>query len=170
MSGFSVLQLTFLFVALSGFIVTTNVNSSPTFNSFSSVFNVTLSTFIISGSSGSGSVTSSSFTVTVQVAVFCPSSVVTVISVVPSAIAVTTPLSSTVAIFEFSVLQLTFLFVALSGFIVATNVNSSPTFNSFSSVFNVTLSTFIISGSSGSPGSVDGPSGTSTELPPTDNS
>ena len=68
-------------------------------------------------------------TVTLQVAVFSPSSVFTVIVAVPDFTAFTTPLVSTVATVSSLLDQLTFLLVASSGLTVAVNVTDSLTFN-----------------------------------------
>ena len=67
-----------------------------------------------------------SYTVTVQVAVFVPSAVVTVMTAVPGATAVTTPFS-TVATLGLLLVQVTVLSVALSGATVAVRVSVSPT-------------------------------------------
>ena len=58
-------------------------------------------------------------TVTSQVAVFPPSSVVAVMVAVPTFTAVTLPCSSTVATFSLSDVQVTFLLVVFGGLIVA---------------------------------------------------
>ena len=157
----SELHVTFLFVALLGVIVATNVTVSPIFNSSFCEFNVTFSTFITSGS-GSGSGSSSGKTVISHVAVLFPSTVVTVIFAFPSPTAVTTPFS-TVAASVLSDFHVTDLFVALSGVIVAINVVCSPTLNSPVCEFNDILSTLITSGSG------VGSSDISIESPPTDN-
>ena len=60
-------------------------------------------------------------TVIAEVAVFAPSCVVTVMVVVPAATPVTNPVALTVATAVLLLLQLTFLFVALAGAIVAVN-------------------------------------------------
>ena len=65
-------------------------------------------------------------TVTVQDAVLLPSAVVTVIVAVPTAFAVIVPLL-TVATLVALLLQVTFLFVALDGVMVAVNVSVAPT-------------------------------------------
>ena len=77
-------------------------------------------------------------TVTIQVAVWFPSLVFTVILAVPSFIAVTFPAVSTVAIWVLSLFQVTFLFVAFVGFIVAVNVAVSPTLMSKVDLFKLT--------------------------------
>ena len=152
--SFSDVHVTFLFVALSGIIVASKVLVSPISNVTFCVFNVISSTGISSGSSFGS-------TVILHVAVFSPSSVITVIVVSPSPMAVTTPLS-TLAIFSFSDIHVTFLFVALSGIIVASKVLVSPIFNVRFCAFSVTPSTGISSGSG------SGCSGDSIEFPPTD--
>jgi hypothetical protein len=58
-------------------------------------------------------------TFTVQVAVFNPSTVVTVMSAVPAASGVTTPFSSTLTIFGLLDVHVTFWFVAFEGATVA---------------------------------------------------
>ena len=66
------------------------------------------------------------FTVTLQLAVFLPSFVVTVIVAFPFLTPLTTPLLVTVAIFLLLVFQVTALFVAFDGLIVAFNVAFFP--------------------------------------------
>ena len=146
----SELHVTFLFVALLGITIATNATVSPISSSSLGIFNDTFSTFITSGS-GSGSGSSFGNTVISHTAVLFPSTVVTVIFAFPSPTALTTPLF-TVATFVLSELHVTFLFVALLGVIVATNVTVSPIFNSSFCEFNVTFSTFITSGSGSSSG------------------
>ena len=68
-------------------------------------------------------------TVTVQVAVLLPSSEVAVIVALPAALAVTSPLASTVATEVLLLVQFTFLLVALLGATVAVKVSEAPTFN-----------------------------------------
>ena len=107
------LQVTVLFVALSGFTVAASVTDSPSVSSsedLSSVTDSTAMTFFL--------------TVTEQVAVLSPALAVMV--AVPSATAVTLPFASTVATAVLSELQVTVLFVALSGFTVAASVADSP--------------------------------------------
>ena len=77
--------------------------------------------------------TTGAITVTVHVAVLLPSSVVTVIVAVPAAIAVTIPLSLTVATLGSLLLHVTALFVASEGVTVAVSCTVSP----ISSVFSV---------------------------------
>ena len=60
-------------------------------------------------------------TFTVQVAVLLPSSVVTVITALPSALPVTLPFWSTSAIPELPEVQVIFLLLAFAGLIVALN-------------------------------------------------
>ena len=64
-------------------------------------------------------------TVTVQLAVLLPSAVLTVMVAFPAPLAVTVPLL-TVATFEFEVVQLTVLFVALLGVTVAVKEDVLP--------------------------------------------
>ena len=66
--------------------------------------------------------TGAAVTVTSQVAVFPPSTVVTVIVAVPAATPVTTPAADTVAIFVLLDDQVTFLLVAFGGATVAVSV------------------------------------------------
>ena len=70
-------------------------------------------------------------TVTSQVAVLFPSFVVTVIVDLPSATAVTSPFSSTVAMLLSELDHVTDFSVALSGVMVGVSVNRSPTTASF---------------------------------------
>src|SRR4051812_48771586 len=72
-------------------------------------------------------VTATLLTVTAHVAVFPPSTVVTVIVPVPAATAVTKPLLFTVAIDALLVLYVTFLFEALPGETVGVNCWVLPT-------------------------------------------
>ena len=82
------------------------------------------------------------FTVILHSAVLAPSSVVTVIVVSPDFKAVTFP-SVTEATVSLLLLQVTFLFVALSGLTVAVKETSSPSFNSRDVLSRDTLSTKI---------------------------
>ena len=105
--------MTFLFVALLGLIVAVNVIVSPS-NSVAEDLSIeTPATFAI--------------TVTLQVAVLPPSSVVTVIVAVPAFTAVTLPFD-TVATDVLLLFQETFLLVALLGLIVAVNERLSPSY------------------------------------------
>ena len=72
--------------------------------------------------------TAFSFTVTAHVAVFAPSTVVTVMVALPAATAVTTPLSLTVATDSLSELHVTLLFVAFDGETVAVSAAVPPMF------------------------------------------
>ena len=65
-------------------------------------------------------------TVTVHLASFCPSSLITFTTVVPTAFAVTFPWSSTLATLAWLLLQFNFVLVALLGLIVATNFSLLP--------------------------------------------
>ena len=103
------LQLTFLFVAFDG--VTVAVSVSVAFGA-----NVSVVLFRLTPVTGT-------VTVTAQVAVLLPSAVVTVIVAVPAAPAVTFPAVETVATLVLLLLQVTFLFVALLGEIVAVSVS-----------------------------------------------
>jgi hypothetical protein len=71
----------------------------------------------------------SSVTVTEQVAVLLPSSVLTAIVAVPSDTAVTRPVADTVATDGLLLLQTTFLLAALEGETVAVNCSVAPTTN-----------------------------------------
>ena len=81
-----------------------------------------------------------SSTVTTQVAVFEPSSVVTVMVAVPTALAVTLPFwsISTTSLPASSTLQVMFLLVASSGATVATKVSVSPSLSVSVVLFSVT--------------------------------
>ena len=70
-----------------------------------------------------------SFTVTVQLAVFPPSAVLTVMVAVPAPAAFTFPLESTVATFVLLLVQVTDLFVALEGLIVTESFALLPVSN-----------------------------------------
>ena len=120
------LQVTFLLVAFSGFIVTVKVVVSPSVNTTSLLFKDTLDTNALTSIS--------------QVAVLPPSSVVTVIVVVPAFIAVTSP-SITVATDVLLLFQVTFLLVAFSGLIVAVNNRVSPSLSVADTISNSTFST-----------------------------
>ena len=100
------LQPTFLLPALSGFTVAVSVSVSPGSRDSDVLFSVTEET-------------GTSLTVTAQVADFSPSSVVTVIVVVPEVKAVTKPVSLTDATAVLLLVQVTFLFAAFSGSTVA---------------------------------------------------
>ena len=77
-------------------------------------------------------------TVTVQLAVRLPSSVVTVITAVPAETALTTPFSSTVATSALSLAQVILPLVAFSGATVAVSVPVSPTVRDISSLSRLT--------------------------------
>ena len=126
----------FSLLALLGVIVAVNVNSFVPFKS--NVFVVSLNDIL----SGSTSPVSVFTTVTLHVAVF-PLAVVTVIVVVPFAIAVTFPFFVTVATSGLLLAHVRLVF-ALLGVIVAVNVNSFVPFKS--NVFAVSLND-ILSGS-----------------------
>ncbi len=80
-------------------------------------------------------------TVTLQVAVLPPSSVVTVIVALPSECAVTLPLASTLAALGLSLLQVSPCSVASSGLIVALSVSSSPSTSDIEVLLRDTLVT-----------------------------
>ncbi|MPN41061.1 hypothetical protein SDC9_188601 [bioreactor metagenome] len=122
-------QLTFLFVASAGAMVAAKVAVSPIFKAASFLSKVTPVTGTTTGSG--------SLTVTMQLAVFWPSSVVTVIVALPAATAVTTP-SFTVAMASSLLDQLTFLLVASAGATVAAKVAVSPILRAASFLSKVT--------------------------------
>lgn len=101
------LHVTFLLVAVVGFIVAVNVSLAPTVIDSVVLFNETPVTGIV--------------TVTVHVAVLLPSAVVTVIVAVPPPFAVTVPLE-TVATEVFELLHVTFVLDAFEGVMVAVSV------------------------------------------------
>lgn len=74
-----------------------------------------------------------------HLAVLLPSTVLTVISVVPALTATTFPLVSTVAMVESLDDHVTFLFVAFAGKIVATRVSVAPTTSDNVVLLSVTL-------------------------------
>ena len=122
------LQVTVLFVALSGFTVATRVAVSPSLSSsedLSRVMDSTATTFFV--------------TVTEQVADLLPAFAVMV--AFPSATAVTLPLASTVATEVLLELHVTVLSDALSGFTVAVRVAVSPSLSSSEDLSKVTDST-----------------------------
>ena len=127
----SELHVTFLLSALSGFTVAVNVSVSPSVRVSSVLSRVT-----------SVTPTALAFTVTLQVAVFPPSSVVTVTTASPAFTAVTLPAPSTVATSVLSELHATFLLSALSGFTVAVSVSASPSVRVSSVTSRVTPVTF----------------------------
>jgi hypothetical protein len=81
--------------------------------------------------------TGAAVTVTVQVAVLPPSSVLTIIAALPAATALTVP-PDTVATAVLLLLHVTFLFVALAGATVAVNVSELPTVIVVEVLFRVT--------------------------------
>ena len=111
-------QVTFLLVALSGFTVAVRVSSSPSVRVADDLSRVTPVTGY-----------TLALTVTSQVAVLPPSSVFTVIVALPAFNAVTLP-STTDTIDKLLLLQITVLFSASLGEIVATKVAVSPSVNS----------------------------------------
>ena len=112
-----VVQFTALFVAFDGATVADKLYVPPTNNAF--IVEVKLTDVTLT--------TGASATVTVQVAVLLPSAVVAVIIAVPALIAVTFPVLSTAAIALSEVVQVTALFVAFAGAIVADKVSVAPT-------------------------------------------
>ena len=131
-------HVTFLFVALVGSIVAINILVALTFTVIEFVFKLTSVTATLSELGFWLSAT-----VTWQVAVFPPSSVVTVIVAKPALLATTFPFWSTVAISELLDDHVTFLFVASSGKTVACNVLFVPTFNLIACKSKFTLTTFL---------------------------
>ena len=112
MLGLLLVHVTFLFVALTGYIVGTSVMSlSPILSTIVLLSNVTEVTV--------------ADTLTVAVAVIFPSTVVAVIVAVPPPVALTTP-AVTVATAGSLVVQITFLLLALAGAIVGTSVAVAP--------------------------------------------
>ena len=112
-----VAQLTFLFVALLGLTVAVRVSDPPTVKDRLVLLRLTLLTDMVEVAE---------LTVTEQVAIFPPSTVLTVIVAVPAEIAETVP-PDTVATEELLVAQLTLLFVALLGLTVAVRVSEPST-------------------------------------------
>ena len=110
--------MTVLSVASSGLTVALRVTSSPTV-----IVRVDLSR--VTPVTATGEL--EAVTLTEQVAFLPPSAVVAMMVALPTPLPVTVPLSSTVAMAESLVAQLTFLLVALDGSIVATRVWLSPT-------------------------------------------
>ena len=131
-------QLTFLFVASAGAMVAAKVAVSPILRAASFLSKVTL---VTGTTTGSGSPT-----VTTHLAVFWPSSVVTVMVASPAATAVTTP-SFTVAMASSLLAQLTFLLVAFAGAMVVAKVAVSPIFRAASFLSKVTPVTGTTTGS-----------------------
>ena len=130
------LHVIFLLVALSGLTVALRVNSSPSVISYDVLSNVTLSTGY-----------TLALTVTSQVAVLPPSSVLTVMVALPALIAVTRP-SFTEDTDESLDIQMTTLFSALDGFTVAVSFWVSPSTSVIDVESNVTEDTAIGAGSS----------------------
>ena len=120
-------HVTFLLVASAGLTVAINVSVLPTTIVSSALFRLT-DIACITGL----------FTVTLQVAVFFPSTVVTVISAVPALTAVTFPVESTEATEALLLDHVTCLLQASDGFIVAINVSASPTVKASSVLFKLT--------------------------------
>ena len=89
-------------------------------------------------------VTAIGFTVTEQVAVFFPSSVVAVMTTVPTFTADTFPFESTVATLELELDQVTFLLVAFEGVTVAVNLSVPPINRDSDVLFNDTPVTDIV--------------------------
>ena len=124
-------QETDLSVALDGVTVADNVWVSPTVIVRLVWFRLTPVTVI-------------GFTVTEHVAVFPPSSVVAVMTAVPTFTADTFPLESTVATLELELVHVTFLFVAFDGVTVAVNLSVPPISKDSDVLFNETPVTAIV--------------------------
>ena len=124
-------HVTDLSVALDGVTVTDNVWVSPTAIVRLDWFRLT-------------PVTAIGFTVTEQVAVFFPSSVVAVMTAVPTFTADTFPFESTVATLELELDQVTFLLVAFEGVTVAVNLSVPPINRDNDVLFNDTPVTDIV--------------------------
>jgi len=116
----------FWFVALEGVIAAVRSSVPPT---------TRLTDVLLSETSVTG--TTTLLTVTVQDSVLLPLTVVTVIVAVPALTAVTTP-SDTVATAVSLLLHVIFLFVALSGSIIANRVSVLPTKRSVDVLFSDT--------------------------------
>ena len=129
-SGLLLLHVTSLFAAASGVTVATSLLPSPTESSTLLVFSPTPVT-----------ATGVSLTVTSQLAVLPPSSVVTVIVVVPGVCPTTLPFWSTFAMLSLSLLHVTFLLVAFSGLKWAVSWAPSPSESSSVLLFSPTLCT-----------------------------
>ncbi len=84
-------------------------------------------------------------TVNAHSALLLPSTVLTVISVVPALTATTLPFASTVAIVESTADHVTFLFVAFAGKTVAVKVSVAPTTSDNVVLLSATLSGLITS-------------------------
>ena len=117
-------QVTDLSVALDGVTVADNACVSPTVMVRDVWFRLT-------------PVTAIGFTVTEQVAFLPPSSVVAVITAVPSLTAETFPFESTVAMFVLELDHDTFLFVALEGETVAVSFSVPPISNDMVVLFKL---------------------------------
>ena len=141
-SGLSLLQVTFLFVASVGNTVAASASLLP----FSSEMSVLSSVTPVTA-------TVAAFTTILQVAVFPPSLVVTVMVASPAFMAFTFPLSLTPATSGALLVQVMDLSVALDGVTVAVRVVVSPStieISVLSRLMPVTLTSFGFSGSSGS--------------------
>ena len=135
-SGLSLVHVTVLSVALSGFTVAVRVAVFPAFSSRVVWFSSTLCT---------GTVVVCPFTVTLQLALL-PSAVAVMVAV-PAAFAVTLPLLSTIATPSLSLFQVTVLVVASSGFTVAFSFAVPFTSSVRSVLSSVTLVTPIFTSS-----------------------
>jgi hypothetical protein len=111
------LHFTFLFVALLGSIIGMRVSEPP---------KVRVKKYLLRDTLDTGTVPED-VTVTAQVAVLPPSSVLTIIVAVPGLTAVTIPFVDTEATAALLLLHVTFWFVALLGAIVGMRVSILPT-------------------------------------------
>jgi hypothetical protein len=124
-AGALLLNVTALLVALSGVTMGINCSVPPTGMFKDGILNDT-------------PVTDTALTVTAQVAVLLPSSVVTVMAALPAAMPVTNPLDDTVATELALLLHVTFWLVALAGAILAIKVSVLPTLRLRDVLFKVT--------------------------------
>ena len=118
--GFEDVHATTLFIAFVGFTVASKISVAPTIREAEVLFKLTEVTLTIG---------LSIVTVTVQVEVLLPSTVVAVMVTVPAPIAVIFPALSTVAMVLSDDVHVTALFVALLGLIVDVKVSVSPIAN-----------------------------------------
>ncbi len=126
-------HFTFLLVAFSGATAAERTSLAPTSRVRSGLFRDTPLTGM-----------AAAVTVTWQAAVLPPSTVVTVMVVVPGAMAVTFPAPSTVAIFGSPVVQVTALLGAVSGATAAARVSLAPTARERVVLFRVTPVTALV--------------------------
>jgi len=130
-------QVTALFVAFAGRTVAFSCTVPPYGMVFDSMSRVTPVT---------GTVVEPELTVTLQVSVYVPSKVVTVMIALPAALAVTVPAELTVAAVVFELFQETALFTASVGDTVGTSFSELPTVKEMASLFRVTPVTALSTG------------------------